>query len=131
MQLLRVLLVDRNDADRSRMKAMLHARQAECWDVPDVATVSWPLSRKGIDLVVAAMGAAAGNDGPSLDQLLQDDNRLRPMPVILYVDPFQLIAAQQVARAPAGAILIPAPVIEADLDAALDRAFAPWGQSAN
>ena len=131
MQLLRVLLVDGNDADRCRMKTMLDARQAECWEATDMTTASWPLSRKGIDLVVAEMGVAAGQGGPSLDELLRAGNYRHPLPVILYVDPFQPSAAQQVSRAPRGAILIPAPVIEADLDAALDRAFAPWGQSAN
>lgn len=45
--------------------------------------------------------------------------------------PFQQGVAQLVFRAPADAVVIRASVSESDLDAALERALAPWGPLAD
>ena len=131
MQLLRALLVDGDDVHRRRMTIMLQDRHIECLEAADLGNAPRPLSRNGIDLIVAEAGSVEHRAGPSLEQMIEEDVPARALPVIIYLNPFQEGAVQRMAATPAGAILIPAPVLASDLDAALERAFAIWGPSAN
>lgn len=123
MHLFQVLLVDSDPVHRRRVRAVLEERHFECFEVADLTASLQVIQQRVIDLVVSELRPPS-EDGLTLDLLMRSGAFGQSLPpIILYFDPFQRPSPLLAGPATCNAILIPAPVLAADLDAALDRAF--------